>query len=312
MKTSRKKAKWPCSPSFLIAPRLRDPRGQVADAGQVQPADLPSDRDDRVVQAAETVRLDPAELVLEQREERLLPGVRVVRVSGVERIGGGLRVHVARQRRARQRLQVQLERVDVGLVREVLAHEVGCRADGDEHLVDRRQVQHLPDRDAEQVAGAGELESADHLVGRLEGVRGVEVLDHQRVLDLGGLAQQPHELQVRVVEVADHLVLLNRRVRRCHLAHLGVAFGHSPDADHRVPSPSTGDAESDSSRVADGLADRGFRGTLIAVNALHRPYVQVRTEGSAGLDPVRRSVDTDVNRRVHLATDTLNARRGPV
>ena len=135
--------------------------------------------------------------VLQEDEVVLGPGG-----PEVQRVAWRLSVDVLGEAGAAERLEVEGERVDVGLVGEVLPIEVRRRPQRDEQLVDRPQVLHLLDRDPEQVARVRVAAAGDRLVGRLEREGAVEVLGQQGVLDLGRLAEQPEQLEVGVGEVA--------------------------------------------------------------------------------------------------------------
>ena len=168
----------------------REPAGKIGQARDRGGDDLVRAGDDRAVEAAEVVGLHLAERGVELVQERLRGRVGVGGVVPIQRGGRRLGVDVLRHGLARQRLQVQRERVDVRLVREVLAHQIRGRVQVDEHPVHGREMLHLLDRDAEQVGRDAEGARAPQAdVLRLERVRGVQVLHQQRVLDLRRLPQ---------------------------------------------------------------------------------------------------------------------------
>ena len=63
---------------------------------------------------------------------------------------------------------------------------------------------HLLHGDARQIARVRIAHSDDVLVTRFEGRRGVEVLQHQGMLDLGRLTQQAKQFDHGIGEVADN------------------------------------------------------------------------------------------------------------
>ena len=94
--------------------------------------------------------------------------------------------------------ELHTRRVALGLVRHVRAGDVGRRTDGGEEVVDERPVEHLLGGDAEHHRAPPldrlEVLGRERVVGRrLQAERGVEVLAHQPVLELGGLAEQVRE-----------------------------------------------------------------------------------------------------------------------
>ena len=118
---------------------------------------------------------------------------------GLVGVGRHLRGDVAGERGAGQWGQLERERVELGAEREVLALEVGRGAEEAQQVLLGEQVRHLltGDRHDRVVPGRG----ASGRVGRhrrageaavRQRVRGVEVLDQQRVLDLRGRVQEEH------------------------------------------------------------------------------------------------------------------------
>ena len=99
--------------------------------------------------------------------------------------------HVGREGVQTQRLQPEHEGIERGLVRVVVAVELAGRSQDGEKILDRYQVAHLLFGDAED----GLLPSADVVllvtrhIGAPQCVCSEQVLDHQRMLNLGGNPQ---------------------------------------------------------------------------------------------------------------------------
>ena len=128
--------------------------------------------------------------------------------DGLEPLGVGevhplraLHVHEVPKRGLPEGKQAELHarRVALRLVRHVGPAHVRGRPDGHEQVLDQRPVQHLLGGDPQDhpppSLDGHQLLLGQVLVGRgLEAERGVEVLTHDRVLELGGLAQQVGQL----------------------------------------------------------------------------------------------------------------------
>ena len=156
---------------------------------------------DRAVQVADGVELlAPGHDVGRGHDrQRRAGGVEAVGVLQLHALGALEEQEVAQRPFAEgHECELHARRVALRLVRHVRPGDVGGRSDCREEVVDERPVQHLLGSNAED-GGTPTLERRDVLgrqgrIGpRLEAERGVEVLAHQRVFELGRLAEQVRE-----------------------------------------------------------------------------------------------------------------------
>src|SRR5258708_16586743 len=127
------------------------------------------------------------------------------RPIGRKERGRRLGIEVFRKALGAQRLENAFERIDVEMAGKLLLEESWPNAKGDEEAIDRNEVLHLLDRDAGEINSARCAGSDDAQISRFQREGGVQILQHECLLDLCRLAQPAHELEVRAREISGDL-----------------------------------------------------------------------------------------------------------
>lgn len=105
---------------------------------------------------------------------------------------------------AADRLQHEWKWIDFGLIGEVLPVQMGAAAKRDKQAIDCAQMLHFLNGNTEQAGRLRRTKANERLIPLLDRKCGVEILQHEPMLDFRGLAQQSEQLEIGVGKVADN------------------------------------------------------------------------------------------------------------